>query len=831
MTIALVQSNTGTAATATVNPSFVTAPTAGNLIVLCISADDANGTPDSGWTQSTGMAQQTFSDTYIWWRISDGSNPPGSYTIASATNSAWVMAEFSGISASPYDISAGHFAQSSGQTYTTLSITPTSGDRLLIAGLGGSASSSLAAQTWGSWTNSFTAIGSIGSGGSGTNDVAGLAYQIVTGGNGTTAYSSGGTCTAVLQSRVGLIIAFKSGSATEQALAGSTMLANIAKPAIIGSVPVAATVSTKTFGIASGVYESILGAKAAVAAMAKAALGSTPSQTLTEIQKNGGGSAASANIVTSLPGPTTAGNSILLFAQGAGTITTPAGFVSRSPQVNAQGLYLFERLTALGDASDTPTLVMGGPYNATWLIVEYSGLSAYDTSAGNNAVSVSDGNPVAFQSITPASGNKLLVACLGVSTGNPGTYSAGDPKNWTGSFSGEQSVAQTGAVGAGLDSLVQGWASREVIASGSTPYTTTATFDSLSSHTGSPATIIAAYTAVSASGVQALAGLLGITSRIAVANAGGASLSARTAMTITARPSIIAGVKLMVQSLIFPQLSASFRPEKALAGALTLANHTKAAVRGMTSISGVISIKDHAGATPKGLAGLTARTAMDLTARLLHSGIVALSMPVSRLTMTAKASASGIGSSALSAATKIKVSAKTTPANILALMAHLATMVKLLAGKSARASVSAATELKVAASPVISGGAKLAARSPVAIRPTAAASLASRLAARVVLIAKARGPISAKAAMAASVSAAVSSVGRLSGLLAMVAATRVTITMEAVSSVLTPHIALAARMTAAVFSKAFAFLPSRSSAAAHRKSRTVVAPPRRNNED
>lgn len=208
MAIALVKSAKGSSALATTTASFASATTAGNLIVLGFAADDYNGTPGAGWTQSTGMEQQTFHGGYIWWRISTGETN-FQYVIGSATNSSWVIAEFSGVDASPYDVSNGQFVQSGGASaYTTPSITPSTGNRLLVAFMGASNNSNLSAQSWGTWVNSFTAIDSIGSGGSGTNDLAGLAYRLVTG-NGSTGYSGGATASQTTQSRSGLIISFK----------------------------------------------------------------------------------------------------------------------------------------------------------------------------------------------------------------------------------------------------------------------------------------------------------------------------------------------------------------------------------------------------------------------------------------------------------------------------------------------------------------------------------------------------------------------------------------------------------------------------------------------
>ena len=211
MAIALVQQAEGVSSTATTNPSFSSAPTSGNLVVLCFAADDYNGTPNSGWTQSTGMEQQTYHGGYVWWRISDGSNPPGGYTIGSASVSAWILTEWSGVDATPYDISAGQFQQTSTNSYTTPSITPTSGDRLLLAMIGGSVAADQNAESIGSWTNSFTAIDYIGTSAGSTDDIVGCAYRLVTA-NGSTGYSTGATFSRVEQSKSGLIIAFKAAS-------------------------------------------------------------------------------------------------------------------------------------------------------------------------------------------------------------------------------------------------------------------------------------------------------------------------------------------------------------------------------------------------------------------------------------------------------------------------------------------------------------------------------------------------------------------------------------------------------------------------------------------
>jgi hypothetical protein len=208
MAIALVQSNEGTSATATTTATFSVAPTSGNLVVLCFAADDYNGTPDTGWTQSTGMEQQGNNGGYIWWRISTGTNS-FPYTIGSATNSAWVLAEFSGAHATPYDISSGQFANSGGSNYTTPSITPTSGARVLVAAITASNSGGDMSADMTTWLSSFTHIRSSGpASATGTRDAVGAAYLLVTA-NGSTAYSSGASYPYTILSKDGLIISFK----------------------------------------------------------------------------------------------------------------------------------------------------------------------------------------------------------------------------------------------------------------------------------------------------------------------------------------------------------------------------------------------------------------------------------------------------------------------------------------------------------------------------------------------------------------------------------------------------------------------------------------------
>ena len=226
MAATVVQSAEGTSTLATVTASFATTPTNGNIIVLCFAADDYNGTPNAGWTQSTGMAIEggSYHGGYVWWKVASGGSNSFQYTIGSASPSAWVLLEISGLDGSPYDVSNGQYVNASGYQYTTPSITPTAGDRFIVAAFGGSnAASGDISGDFVNWTNSFTHALSAGNPGtSGARDCIGVGYRAVTA-NGSTPYSAGVDYPNTVQSRSGMIIAFKvaSGGGGSQTLTGT----------------------------------------------------------------------------------------------------------------------------------------------------------------------------------------------------------------------------------------------------------------------------------------------------------------------------------------------------------------------------------------------------------------------------------------------------------------------------------------------------------------------------------------------------------------------------------------------------------------------------------
>jgi hypothetical protein len=214
---------------------LLSAATANNLIVVVVGADDYRTAVPTGFTESTGCRQETFMGCYLWWKVAAGGETTlASYTIGSASPSTWIAFEVSGLTTSPYDISAGQLVASSGTSYTTPAIAPTAGGRYLIGVIGGSLNNTLSGvDTWldsfVEWSDSSTANGS------GTRDTVGAADRSVTG-DGSTTFSTGATYSGSVsvQSRVGIIIAFK-----ESAGGGPSSVT--LTPAVVASAGVATT--------------------------------------------------------------------------------------------------------------------------------------------------------------------------------------------------------------------------------------------------------------------------------------------------------------------------------------------------------------------------------------------------------------------------------------------------------------------------------------------------------------------------------------------------------------------------------------------------------------
>lgn len=262
MAASVVQSKTGAESgsetlppPSTVTVTWDTPATAGNLLVVTAATDDyviAGGIP-AGFTESTGCRQHTFLGHYVWWKVATGGETSTTYTIGSNSPSCWATAEITGIAPAPYDISAGQFNQTSGTSYTTPAITPSAGDRFLLASMGQTYSATQLTGVSG-WLNGFVEVADVFTvRASGTRDLTSLASLGVTA-NGSTAYSTGASYNPGASSRTGIIAAFKvaaSGGGTDANVTPSPVAATAAVPSSSRSAgsTVAAAVVAAAVGI------------------------------------------------------------------------------------------------------------------------------------------------------------------------------------------------------------------------------------------------------------------------------------------------------------------------------------------------------------------------------------------------------------------------------------------------------------------------------------------------------------------------------------------------------------------------------------------------------
>lgn len=201
----------GTGTTANPTASFGFTATAGRLLVLTVTGDDYNSGNPTGYTLSSGCEQEGYAGDYVWWKVAAGGETSVQYVLGSAVRSSWTVEEWSGLEASPYDTSAGQFANTGFYSYSTPAVTPTTGERLLLARMFGMAPADDITDV-ASWTNSFAESDEQINNGANPRQIIGTAHRSVTG-NGSTTFDTSGTFSGgaapPVQHAAGILIAFK----------------------------------------------------------------------------------------------------------------------------------------------------------------------------------------------------------------------------------------------------------------------------------------------------------------------------------------------------------------------------------------------------------------------------------------------------------------------------------------------------------------------------------------------------------------------------------------------------------------------------------------------
>jgi len=150
----LTNSGTGAASTASVTATFGFTATAGRLLIMSVTADDYDTGPPTGWTQPAGCAQEINLGHYLWYKIAAGGETSAAYSLAGAAWSAWAVCEFDNISGFDTGVSAGQSTNVTDSSYSTPTVTPSSGRRFAVAAIAGNTNGANYTDI-GSWTNSY----------------------------------------------------------------------------------------------------------------------------------------------------------------------------------------------------------------------------------------------------------------------------------------------------------------------------------------------------------------------------------------------------------------------------------------------------------------------------------------------------------------------------------------------------------------------------------------------------------------------------------------------------------------------------------------------------
>lgn len=384
---------TGESTTATTTATFTAQP-AGTLLVLCVVADDYKTGNPSGWSvayNSPGSGE--FHGHYMWYKIATGSETSVAYTIGSASRSIHVVLAVTNITGTtPLDVAGGQSVNASAQSYTTPSVTTTTGRRIGIAMIGGSNSGSLPSGA-DTWLNTYTEVADKQSTANPGLEL-GLATLVFDGGAAT---SSGATYTSLwtAQSRSGIIAAFKgattggtdgavtsvkatgSASAPNPVVAGirnATIAAVVATASCLAPAPAVSAgqngtvAAVKATASSSAVAPVVLGVRNAtttgVAATASATVG-VPTVGGESVVTGGGAATGSALVKA----PIVVGGALVTGVKATATGSTPAPVVTGA---SASGV---NAVAATGSAS-SPAPVVTAVRNATTTAVKATGTAS-----------------------------------------------------------------------------------------------------------------------------------------------------------------------------------------------------------------------------------------------------------------------------------------------------------------------------------------------------------------------------------------------------------------------------------------------------------------------
>jgi len=285
--MALAQSNTGTFSGTPFTVTLPAASNASNRLVLFVTGNTLITTP-SGWTLRTSQVNEM--GHYLFDRAGDGGT---SWSVSgSAGQGVWWIGE---VEAGVYNTAAGQNNISSSTSYTTPTIVPSSGAKILLASLGSLRAGS-DARTVGSWLNSFVEVSDNCYVGADNPSGATASREVV--GDGSTGYSTGATYSLASTGRSALIASYVTSSGvTPVSASGSAVVVSTATGTVSGVTVKNATGSAVSIAGSSGVgvaVHSATGSAASIVATSGLASVAQPASGVAAVSSSASGVASDA---------------------------------------------------------------------------------------------------------------------------------------------------------------------------------------------------------------------------------------------------------------------------------------------------------------------------------------------------------------------------------------------------------------------------------------------------------------------------------------------------------------------------------------------------------
>ena len=333
--MALAQSNTGTFGSTPFTVTLPAATNAANRVVLFVMGNTLITTP-SGWTLRT--SQINHMGHYLFDRAGDGGS---SWSVSgSAGQGVWWVGE---VEAGVYNTAAGQNNISSSTSYTTATIVPSSGLKILLASLG-SLDDGTAIRTISGWTNSFVEIADAGY--AGADNPSGAIASLEVTGNGVTGYSTGGTYSSASTGRSALIASYVTSSGVSPVSAsGSAVVVSAATGTVSGVTVKNASGSAVSIATVSGVavaVHSATGSAVSIVATSGIASVTQPASGVAAVSSSASGVASDARTASGSASTVSAASGVASTAHSVAAVvpalTLASGSASVSGVQNASGV-------------------------------------------------------------------------------------------------------------------------------------------------------------------------------------------------------------------------------------------------------------------------------------------------------------------------------------------------------------------------------------------------------------------------------------------------------------------------------------------------------------